>query len=182
MPVWIQQHVAPGIGGFRIPVPWYQSITSLFSILGVPLLFWIWRWQASHGREPDDLAKIGIGAWLASASNLILVAAIFVSSGAPIHPIWPFLCALSLGISFLYYWPTLLALVSQAAPPLANATLMGIAYLSLGISNIWIGWIGSLYERKGPASFWALHAGIAALGGLSVVVFGHRLGRALQTA
>ena len=74
-PIWIQQHVALDVGGFRIPVPWYQSINSVFSILGVPLLFWIWRHQASRRREPDELAKIGIGAWIAAASNLILVAA-----------------------------------------------------------------------------------------------------------
>src|SRR5207302_328383 len=78
-PIWIQQHVALDVGGFRIPIPWYQSINSVFSILGVPLLFWIWRRQALRRREPDDLAKIGIGAWIAAASNLILVAAIFAS-------------------------------------------------------------------------------------------------------
>src|ERR1700719_490478 len=40
-PIWIQHHVALDVGGFRIPVPWYQSIHSVFTILGVPLLFWI---------------------------------------------------------------------------------------------------------------------------------------------
>ncbi len=114
--IWIQQHVAPDVGGFRIPVPWYQSINSVFSILGVPLLFRIWRYQALRRREPDELTKIGTGAWLAAASNLILVVAIFASGGAPVHPIWPVLYSAGLGISFLYYWPTLLALVSRAAP------------------------------------------------------------------
>ena len=152
-PIWIQQHVALDVGGFRIPVPWFQSINSIFSILGVPLLFWIWRHQASRRREPDELAKIGIGAWIAAASNLILVGAIFVSGGAPVHPIWPFLYSAGLGISFLYYWPTLLALVSRAAPAKVNATLMGLAFMSLFISNNLIGWIGGFYEKMGPASF-----------------------------
>src|SRR5256885_12039501 len=105
-PVWIQQHVALNVGGFRIPVPWFQSINSIFSILCVPLLFWIWRWQASRNREPDELAKIGIGAWIAAVSNLLLVIAIFVSGSSPVHPIWPFLYSAGLGLSFLYYWPT----------------------------------------------------------------------------
>ena len=152
-PIWIQQHVALNVGSFRIPVPWYQSINSVFSILGVPLLFWIWRHQASRGREPNELAKIGIGAWIAAASNLILVAAIFASGGAPVHPIWPFLYSAGLGISFLYYWPTLLALVSRAAPAKVNATLMGLAFMSLFISNNLIGWIGGFYEKMRPASF-----------------------------
>ena len=81
LPVWIQQHVALDVGSLRIPVPWYQSVDPLFSILGVPLLFWIWKRQASRRREPGDLAKIGTGAWLAAASNLILVAAILAAGG-----------------------------------------------------------------------------------------------------
>jgi len=179
-PIWIQQHVALDLGRFRIPVPWYQSINSVFSILGVPLVFWIWRRQALRRREPDELAKIGTGAWIAAASNLVLVAAIFGSGGAPVHPICPFLYSAGLGISFLYYWPTLLALVSRAAPAKVNATLMGLAFMSLFISNNLIGWIGGFYEKMRPVEFWAMHAAIAAGGGLLVVLFGRRLGRVLQ--
>jgi POT family proton-dependent oligopeptide transporter len=179
-PIWIQQHVTADVGSFRIPVPWYQSLNSLFSIVGVPLVFWIWRRQAMRRHEPDELAKIGMGAWIAAASNLILVAAIFVSGDAPVHPIWPFLYSALLGISFLYYWPTLLALVSRAAPAKVNATLMGLAFMSLFISNNLIGWIGGFYEKMRPAEFWALHAAIAAASGLLVVLFGRRLSRALH--
>lgn len=182
MPIWIERHVEPGVAGFRIPVPWYQSINSLFSILAVPLLFWIWRRQAARGREPDDLAKIGTGAWLASASNLILVAAILGSVGPRLSPIWPFLSSAGLGIAFLYYWPTLLALVSQAAPAKVSATLMSAAYLSLFVSNNLIGWIGSFYETTSPAAFWAMHAAIAAAGGLILALFGRRITAALRAS
>jgi proton-dependent oligopeptide transporter, POT family len=180
--IWIQQHVALDLGGFRIPVPWFQSINSVFSILSVPLLFWIWRQQALRGREPNELAKIGTGACLAAASNLILVAAMFLSGTAPVHPIWPFLYSAGLGISFLYYWPTLLALVSRAAPAKMNATLMGLVFMSLFIANTLVGWIGGFYEKMSPAQFWAMHAAIAAGGGLLVLLFGRRLSRALNPA
>jgi POT family proton-dependent oligopeptide transporter len=181
MPVWTQQYVASEIGSFRIPIPWYQSIYAFFSILAVPLLFWIWRQQALRGREPNELAKIGTGAALAAASNLILVVAIFLSGATPVHPIWPFLYSAGLGISFLYYWPTLLALVSRAAPAKMNATLMGLAFMSLFVANNIIGWIGGLYEKMTAAQFWTLHAAIAAAGGLLVVLFGRRLSRTLQS-
>jgi POT family proton-dependent oligopeptide transporter len=180
LPVWIQEHVALEAGGFSIPVPWYQSIDPLFSILGVPLLFWIWARQASRQREPGDLGKIGRGAWLAAASNLILVAAIVAADGAAVHPIWPFLYCAGMGIAFLYYWPTLLALVSRAAPAKVNATMMGVAFMSLFVANNLIGWIGTFYERTTPARFWTLHAAIAAAGGLLVLLFGNRLTRALE--
>jgi len=178
-PVWIQQHVALDVGGFRIPVPWFQSINSVSSVLCVPLVLCIWRRQALRRREPNDLAKIGMGAWITAASNLILVVAILVSRDAPVHPIWPFLYSALLGISFLYYWPVLLALVSRAAPAKVNATLMGLTFMSLFISNNLIGWIGGFYEKMTPVQFWAMHAAIAAGGGLLVVLFGRRLSRTL---
>jgi POT family proton-dependent oligopeptide transporter len=180
LPIWVQQYVALDVGGFRMPIPWYQSLNALGSILGVPLLFWLWRRQAMRGREPDSLTKMGIGAWLTAASNLILAGASFGFTGAPLHPLWPLLYVLGLGISFLYYWPTLLATVSRAAPTKVNATLMGLVFMSLFISNTLGGWIGSFYERMRPVDFWALQAAIAAAGGLLIVVFGRRLSRALQ--
>lgn len=178
--IWIQQHVALDLGRFRIPVPWFQSVNAMFSILGVPLVFWIWERQASRRREPNDLVKIGTGAWITAASNLILVAAILLSGDSLVNPIAPFLYGVGLGISFLYYWPTLLALVSRAAPAKVNATLMGLAFMSLFISNTLIGWIGGFYEKFTPLQFWAMHAAIAACGGFLVLVFGGRLGRTLE--
>jgi POT family proton-dependent oligopeptide transporter len=180
--VWVQQSVNLEIGSLSIPVAWYQSIDPLFSILAVPLLFGIWQYQAARGGEPGELAKIGIGAWLAAGSNLVLVVAILLSGGKPINPLWPALYCAGLGVAFLYYWPTLLALVSRAAPASANATMMGVAFLSLFASNNVIGWIGRFYEQMSPAGFWILHAAIAGTGGLLILLFGRRLGRALDTA
>lgn len=176
LPVWIQQHVALDAGAFSIPIPWYQSIDPLFSILGVPVLFWLWARQAARGREPGDLGKIGLGAWLAAASNLFLVVPILLAGDAAIHPVWPFLYCAGMGIAFLYYWPTLLALVSRAAPAKINATMMGVAFMSLFVSNNLVGWLGSFYERMTPAQFWMLHAGIAVAGGTLVLLFGRALG------
>jgi hypothetical protein len=64
---------------------------------------------------------------------------------------------------FFTTWPTLLALVSRAAPAKVNATLMELTFMTLFISNNLIGWIGSFYEKMRPAQFWAMHAAIAAV-------------------
>ncbi|MGE0556355.1 MAG: peptide MFS transporter, partial [Gemmatimonadales bacterium] len=180
-PIWIQRQVAPTVLGFEVPIPWYQASNSLFAILGVPLVFGLWRRQARRGGEPGDLAKIGVGAWLSVVSNLLLVAGILLAGSSLVHPVWPVLYSFVLGISFLYYWPTLLALVSRAAPAKVNATLMGFSFMTLFVANVLIGWIGGFYERMSAVEFWLLHAAIGAGGGITLAFFGRRLARALES-
>lgn len=162
--VWIDRSVDLNLLGFHVPVAWFNSIDPLASIVGVPLLFGLWRWQAARGREPDDLGKIGTGAWITAFANVLLVVACMISSRTP--AIVPVAYDFLLGIGFLYYWPTLLALVSRAAPISVKATMMGAVFLSLFVANTLIGWLGGFYEHMTPTAFWAMHAGIAATGGV----------------
>jgi proton-dependent oligopeptide transporter, POT family len=182
MPVWIQAHVALGIGTWHIPVPWFQSIDSLTSVLSAAPLLWLWSRQASRGGGPGDIAKIGTGSWIAAGSNLMLAGAIYFAGGHPVHPIWPFLYCVGLGLAFIHYWPALLALVSRVAPARVNSTMMGVVFVNLFVANIVVGWIGGHYERMSPLSFWAWHAVLGAAGGLMVMAFGRSLDRALHPA
>jgi POT family proton-dependent oligopeptide transporter len=179
--IWVQQHVSLQLGTFDIPVPWFNSVDAVCSVIGVPLVFALWRWQSKHGGEPDDLSKIGAGAWLAAGANLILVLAIALTGGEHVSPIWPLLYYATLGIAFLFYWPTTLALVSRSAPAPVNATMMGLAYITYFFTSIAIGRLGGFYEPLGPSMFWLMHAAIGAGGGVAVLLFGRMLTKALAT-
>ena len=61
-----------------------------------------------------------------------------------------------------------------------NATLMGLAFMSLFIANTLVGWIGGFYEKMTSAQFWTMHAAIAIVGGVLVVLFGRHLSRLLH--
>jgi proton-dependent oligopeptide transporter, POT family len=100
--------------------------------------------------------------------------------GAHVSVLFPVLYEVLLGIGFLYYWPTLLALVSRAAPPSLKATLMGCVFLTLSISNMTIGRLGALYEHMSAAGFWTMEAGIAAAGGILAFVLRRPLERLLR--
>jgi POT family proton-dependent oligopeptide transporter len=180
LPVWLQEHANLNAGTFQIPIPWFYSIDPLISILSVPVLFALWNWQARNaGGEPSALSKIATGAFLTAAANLVLVAAILGSSG-PVLWLWPVLyCAIE-GVAFMYFWPTLLALVSRVAPPKINATMMGATFLTLFVANNLIGRIGTYYERMTPLGFWVLHAAIGASSGLLMLVFARTAGRILE--
>jgi POT family proton-dependent oligopeptide transporter len=94
--------------------------------------------------------------------------------------IWPALYDVLLGIAFLYYWPPLLALVSRAAPQAIRATLMGSVFLSMAVANTIVGRLGGLYEHMSPAAFWAMHAAIAAVGGVLALLMRGPIARVLR--
>ena len=175
--VWIDAHVDVGFFGLRIPIAWFNSVDAFASIVGVPLLLMLWKRQAARGGEPGEMAKIATGAFLAAAANLVLVAASLLGDRSPV--IVPLLYEVMQGIAFLYYWPTLLALVSRAAPQRIKATMMGVVFMSLFISNTLIGHLGGLYEQMTPAEFWAMHAALGAAGGVLALLLSRPLKRLL---
>jgi POT family proton-dependent oligopeptide transporter len=175
--VWIDRDVDLDLMGFHVPVSWFNSIDPFVSIIAVPPLFALWRWQQRRRREPNEIVKIAIGAFIAAIANLLLVAGCLMWVRVPV--LVPVAYDALLGVAFLYYWPTLLALVSRAAPPGLKSTLMGCAFLSMFIANITLGWLGSFYERMTPAEFWTLHTAIPTVGGILALALARPLMRVL---
>jgi POT family proton-dependent oligopeptide transporter len=178
--VWIDKYVDLDVLGFHVPVAWFNSVDPLISIVGVPFLLALWRWQGTRGGAPDALAKIGIGGMIAAAANLLLVVGCEI--GGDISLLYPLVYDILLGIAFLYYWPTVLALISQTAPIQVRATLMGASFLSLSLGDFFVGWLGGFYEHMSPADFWTMHAGIAATGGILAFLLRKPLKPLLGTA
>jgi POT family proton-dependent oligopeptide transporter len=177
--VWINVHVDRMVDGFVLPTAWFgAAMDSLISIVCVPFLFALWRWQARHGGEPGEIAKIGIGAALAAIANLVLAGASLLPGR--VSPLFPILYETILGIAFIWQWPTLLALVSRIAPQRLKSTLMGGAFLTLFAANLTIGRIGALYDHMTPAEFWLINALIAGAGAVLAFILRKPLGRALD--
>ena len=179
LPVWIQAHADLNAGGFRIPIEWFYSIDPLVSIISVPFLFALWDRQAREGREPSALTKIAIGSFICGSAYFVLIAGISFSTGRVLW-VWPVMFCAVQGVGFMYFWPTLLALVSRAAPPKINATMMGVCFLTLFVANNLIGRIGSYYEKMTPTGFWALHAAIGAAGGVVMLLCSRTLAPILE--
>ena len=177
--VWIASHVDLAFFGWRIPVAWFNSIDAFVSIVSVPVLIALWKRQAARRGAPGELAKIATGAAIACLANLLLVAGCVLFVRVPV--LFPILYDALLGVAVLCYWPILLALVSRAAPPAIKATMMGVAFLSLFVSNMTLGRLGALYEPLGPTLFWALNAAIAATGAVLALVLARPLTRMLDS-
>ena len=95
----------------------------------------------------------------------MLVAAIATVGPGKVLWVWPLLYCAIQGIAFMYYWPTLLALVSRAAPAKINATMMGVCFLTLFVANNLIGWIGTYLRTDDADAVLGVHAAIGAAGG-----------------
>jgi len=179
--VWIDANVSLASPFGHVPASWFNSIDSFSSIAVVPPLVALWAWLARRGREPSDIAKIGIGSALTGASALFLaVGSAMPGPDGKVSVLWPIMCFIGMGMAFIWYWPVLLALVSRAAPRKINSTLMGASFLSLFLGSVIMGWVGSFYDQMSPAAFWTLDAGIGFAGALLVLLFAPLLRRGLE--
>ncbi len=97
--IWIDRSVDLELLGYRVPTGWFNSIDPFVSIVAVPFLLALWRRQALRGAEPSEIAKIGIGAWIACAANLLLAAGCAVTERVPIAV--PIAYDVLLGVAFL---------------------------------------------------------------------------------
>ena len=176
--VWIDEHVNRTLFGFDIPVAWFYALDGFACILFVPFLFALWRWQQRRGEEPGEVTKIAIGAWIATASSALIVVAILTAERP--WGLWPALNVMLFGLAFLYQWPTLLALVSLSSPLKLRSTMMGIVFLTIFVAATIMGRLGSLYEPLGPAAFFALHTGIAAVGAVLTTLLAKPLERTIR--
>ncbi len=68
------------LGGFAIPMTWFQALNPLLVITMTPLLLLHWRRQADAGRDTPPARKMAIGAIVATA--YLLLAAVSTSVGA----------------------------------------------------------------------------------------------------
>jgi POT family proton-dependent oligopeptide transporter len=167
--VWVRRMADPATPAGPIPTAWFRSIDSLVSVLLAAPIIGIWRRQGVSGAEPSDYAKLGYGAAIAGASALLLAIGSLTAGPGKVSPLWPAAAFAGMGIAFLYYWPTLMALVSRRAPAQAGGAMLGVIFLSLFVAKTTMGWVGSLYETMTPAAFWSLDSAIALAG--AVLIF-----------
>jgi POT family proton-dependent oligopeptide transporter len=179
--VWVDQQVNLTSAFGTVPASWFNSVDSFGSILAAPVLIALWAWQARREAEPNSLGKMGIGMMLIALAALILAAGSALSP-APGHVgvAWALGGFLAMGLAWMYYWPTLLALVSHAAPRSVTGAMVGAAFISPFIAHTAAGWVGSFYDQMSPDLFWTMDAGIAVLGAALVFALRGPLGRALD--
>ena len=180
--LWVRDHIELQIGTFAVPVVWLQSLDGLAPFVCLPPMLMFWRWQADRGREPNEFVKIAIGCFIFSISTLWLAGAGLVTDAHGRTPLlWAVAFHLASNLGWLYFTPTVTALVSRAAPRSVNATMIGAASLSVFLGSTISGRLGSLYEVLPASQFWTLHAALVGLGGVVFLIIGLSFAAAFRT-
>lgn len=179
--LWVDQYVNLATSLGEVPSSWFASMDSIGAILAAPALVAFWAWQAKRGSEPTSVTKVGIGtaivafgAMLFSYGNMGSTEPDSVGAG------WAIAGWLIMGLAWMYYWPTTLAIVSKAAPLALTSTLMGVAFLSPFVGHVLAGWVGSYFDQMSPSAFWAMDATIALAGAVIILLVRKPLQRGIQ--
>ena len=179
-PLWLREVTDRQLLGFQIPIGWYLASDGLMVVTLTPLVLRLWKRQAARQAEPDPVTKIAIGCGCVAAADVLLAVLSHVSPGpGSLNFGWGFVYFLICDFGYLFMWPVTLAVVSRAAPPSLNATIMGVAFLSLFAANLTVGWLGRFYETMSHSGFWLMHAAIAGSGLIAGLVVRRQVVRLL---
>jgi POT family proton-dependent oligopeptide transporter len=154
---------------------------SIGCILAAPVLVAFWGWQARRGSEPASVTKQGIGTGIVGCAALLFAYSnLGITTPNTVGAGWAVAGWLIMGLAWMYYWPTTLAIVSKAAPPRVASTLMGVAFLSPFVAHVMAGWVGSYFDQMSPSTFWAMDAAIAFAGAALILLLRGPLQRGLE--
>ncbi len=169
--VWGDARFNLSLFGFAMPSTWLVGIDAgvSFFMLVVVALFWK-RFETKRGWQPGDLAKMAIGSLFTTAGALCLVIAAASDGPHKISLVWPLAFHTLNAVGFANIMPVSLALFTKVAPRALNATVVGIYYLAFVATNYAVGVIGGLYSSLSTETFWMIHVGAAAFGGLAFLL------------
>lgn len=160
--LWADSGVDRGLGGWTIPMTWFQSLNPLLVILITPLLLAYWQRRARAAREHSPMQKMAIGALLVGAAYLVLAFAALLAGDGRAGWAWLAFFFLIFTIGELFILPNGLGLFARLAPPRFGATTVAAWYLAIFTGSLTAGLVGTLWSRMSHAAFFVLLAVIAA--------------------
>ncbi len=170
-----------GFGAWRvdIPVTWFQAFNPLMIFAFTPLVVGLWARMARRGREPSTLAKLWTGCFGLGAGYLVLALGAAMSEGTQANWLWLLAYFVVVTFAELYFSPIGLSLVSRMAPKSSRSLVMGLWLASTFTGNLAAGWLGSLWSRLPPTTFFLMVAGVSAAAGLLLLAARRKLGALL---
>ena len=160
-----------------VPVPWLSSLDGLAPAALAAVMILVWHRQAERGREPDMLAKMGVGALIFAAGVLILAAGSAASGAGKVPLAFPLAFHLVSNLGWVWFAPTKTALYAARSPGVWRGTMLGVNQLSVSAASLISGRMGGWYEQVDPATYWLANAAIVGGAGLVILLVAPALRR-----
>ncbi|MCR5880507.1 peptide MFS transporter [Phenylobacterium sp. J367] len=172
--VWADTGVDLTFFGSKVPTTWLITLDSVVSVSFLAIMVVFWRVWATRFKEPDEIGKLTIGAFISVLGVLCLAAgaAQAAAAGTQVSIWWCVAFHVLNSIAFANMLPVSLALYARAAPAAITGFVIGLYYLHLVAGNQTVGILGTLLEKMPPTQFWLMHAGIAAGAAVVFLVVG----------
>lgn len=172
--VWADRSVNLTFMGEKVPTTWLITLDSVLSVSGLAGMVVFWRFWATRFKEPDEIGKLTIGAFISVTGVLSLAAGAMIAerTGTQVSIWWCVLFHVLNSIAFANMLPVSLALYARAAPAAIGSTIIGIYYLHLFAGNQTVGILGTFLERMPASQFWLMHAAIALGAGVVFLIVG----------
>jgi len=180
--VWADRSVDMTFFGTKLPTTWLITLDSIVSVSFLAGMVVFWRLWAKRFKEPDEIGKLTVGAFISvlGALSLAAGAAVAAAAGTQVSLWWLIAFEIFNSAAFANMLPVSLALYARASPPAVVGTMIGVYYLHLVIGNQTVGVLGTLLEKMSATHFWLMHAGIAAGAAVIFLVVGRFFARLLS--
>lgn len=172
--IWADRSVDLTFMGEKVPTTWLITLDATVSVSFLAGMVVFWRVWATRFKEPDEIGKLTIGAFVSVTGVLSLAAGALIAeaTGTQVSIWWCVLFHVLNSIAFANMLPVSLALFARAAPAAITGTIIGIYYLHLFAGNQTVGILGTLLERMAASQFWLMHAAIAGFAAMVFLVVG----------
>ena len=173
IPLWTDLGVDRHLGGWTIPMTWFQSLNPLLVIGMTPLLLIQWRRRAEAGRESSPARRMATGALLVAAAYLLLACLTANTGVERVSWVWLVVYFVIFTLGELFILPTGLGLFARLAPPRLGATTVAAWFLATFSGSLLAGVVGTLWSRASHSGFFVLLALIATVAALLLWLLDH---------
>ena len=180
--IYTDEFVNRSVGGWEVPVSWFQSLNPLFIVLfGIPVSKLWYKLACSKRGDLSIPQKMSIGSIMLGFGFLLMVGAVMQRGGNVADTAIKANMLWLVGTYFLHTMgelclsPVGLSMVSALAPAKLASFLMGVWLLSSFVANKMAGILATYTETLGHLEIFAGIAGVAIVMGLILLSFNKKL-------
>lgn len=177
--LWADSGVDRRLGGWTIPMTWFQSLNPLLVMAMTPSLLAFWRRRAQAGGSERPIRRMAMGALIVGAAYLLLAG--IAATGGSAYWLWLALFFVILTLGELFILPTGLGLFARLAPEGLGATTVAAWYLATFAGSLFAGLVGTLWSGMPHALYFLLLAAIAAAAAILLTAIDRRGNRLIDS-